>query len=53
MTQTSGRNFSHSKTRPLKKPVGNSTPAKLNEKMRNIRFQLEDLRILCDLVKRR
>jgi hypothetical protein len=28
-------------------------PNRMNDKMLNIRFQLEDLRILCDLVKRR
>jgi hypothetical protein len=28
-------------------------PARSNEKMLSIRFQLEDLRILCDIVKRR
>jgi hypothetical protein len=30
-----------------------AVPNRMNEKMLNIRFQLEDLRILCDLVKRR
>lgn len=46
------RNNARSKTKSNKKPIG-GTPARLNEKMRNIRYQLEDLRILCDLVKRR
>ena len=30
-----------------------SAPGRMNDKMLNIRFQLEDLRIICDLVKRR
>lgn len=30
-----------------------SAPARLNDKMLGIRYQLEDLRIICDLVKRR
>jgi hypothetical protein len=30
-----------------------STPNRMNDKMVNIRYQLEDLRIICDLVKRR
>lgn len=30
-----------------------SAPGRQNEKMINIRFQLEDLRLVCDLVKRR
>ena len=28
-------------------------PSRLNDKMINIRYQLEDLRLICDLVKRR
>jgi len=52
LTSSNVRNGSRSKNRPVKKPIG-GTPARLNEKMRNIRYQLEDLRILCDLVKRR
>lgn len=34
-----------------RKPL--NVPTRMNEKMLNIRFQLEDLRLLCDLVKRR
>lgn len=30
-----------------------NVPNRMNEKMINIRYQLEDLRIMCDLVKRR
>jgi len=30
-----------------------SAPNRMNDKMVNIRYQLEDLRIICDLVKRR
>lgn len=30
-----------------------NVPNRMNEKMVNIRYQLEDLRIMCDLVKRR
>ena len=30
-----------------------SAPSRMNEKMLSIRYQLEDLRIICDLVKRR
>ena len=30
-----------------------SGPSKMNDKILSIRYQLEDLRILCDLVKRR
>lgn len=52
MVSSNVRNGSRAKNRPMKKPIG-GTPARLNEKMRNIRYQLEDLRILCDLVKRR
>lgn len=36
---------------PSRKPP--HAPNRINEKMVNIRYQLEDLRIMCDLVKRR
>ena len=32
---------------------GNSAPGRYDDKMKNIRYQLEDLRLICDLVKRR
>jgi hypothetical protein len=42
------------KDQPSKSSRRNVTaPNRLNEKMRNIRYQLEDLRIISDLVKRR
>ena len=39
------------KHKPSKRPF--SAPGRMNEKMLSIRYQLEDLRIICDLVKRR